>query len=303
MPWVIFCFVLMTQLVFGEPALPKSSDNSAGNFSDPTQTKSTQFGFVNRLEGEIEGTVYDLKFGADGTTPTGISSETFQEVVKKMIANCLRPTLFTNYHRLDERLVASSFYAPAKQIPEDLEACFQKWSIKPEFLLIHYSGSFASPLDGEYRFVGAGDDSLLVLVDGQLQLEGNRNADKRFSESNFLEGADVRGFFSPKASGGDPKTKLRIGKWMALRSKQPHQLDILLVHQGEPGDRGFDSIAYALLIEKQGVKYRTQRVGGQASPVLPPFLLSDPDSRALKVFRENKNKLEVDLKTTPFCAP
>jgi hypothetical protein len=49
-------------------------------------------------------------------------------------------------------------------------------------------------------------------------------------------------------------------------------------------------------MEKQGGKYETKKRGSQTVTILPPFLLEEPDSGMQKIMRENKDKLEVDLK-------
>ena len=257
--------------------------------------KSTLFGFSEKMGGELEGTMYDLKLKADGKKPSGINEQTFAEAVKKIVRNKFRPNSLADFYRVDKKFFATLFYIPLQEAGEAPKTFGVQGKVKPNNFIIHYTGSFAAPEDGTYRFVGLGDESIIVMVDGSVKLEGNWVPFLSYAERNDRQGDSVLEFF-PTIKQNEPWARLREGEWISLKAGQARRLDVLLVEQGDPNAPGGGNFAFVLLVEKQGVKYETKKRAGQTVTVLPPFLLEEPDSGMQKVMRENKDKLEVDLK-------
>ena len=260
--------------------------------------KSTLFGFSEKMGGELEGTMYDLKLKADGKKPSGIDEKSFPEAVKKIVRNRFRPNSLADFYRVDKKFFATMFYIPLQEAGEAPKTFGVQGKVKPNNFIIHYTGSFAAPEDGTYRFVGLGDESIIVMVDGSVKLEGNWVPFLSYAERNDRPGESVLEFF-PTIKANESWARLREGEWITLKSGQPRKLDILLVEQGDPTAPGGGNFAFVLLMEKQGVKYETKKRGGQTVTVLPPFLLEEPDSGMQKIMRENKDKLEVSLKDPP----
>ena len=261
--------------------------------------KSTLFGFSEKMGGELEGTMYDLKLRADGKKPSGINEQTFAEAVKKIVRNRFRPASLADFYRVDKKFFATMFYIPLQEAGEAPKTFGVQGKVKPNNFIIHYTGSFAAPEDGTYRFVGLGDESIIVMVDGSVKLEGNWVPFLSYAERNDRQGEAVLEFF-PTIKQNEPWARLREGEWIPLKAGQSRRLDVLLVEQGDPNAPGGGNFAFVLLVEKQGVKYETKKRGGQTVTVLPPFLLEEPDSGMQKILRENKDKLEVDLKNAPI---
>ena len=257
--------------------------------------KSTLFGFSEKMGGELEGTMYDLKLKADGKKPSGIDEKSFPEAVKKIVRNRFRPASLAEFYRVDKKFFATMFYIPLQEAGEAPKTFGVQGKVKPNNFIIHYTGSFAAPEDGTYRFVGLGDESIIVMVDGSVKLEGNWVPFLSYAERNDRQGDSVLEFF-PTIKQNEPWARLREGEWLNLKAGQPRRLDVLLVEQGDPSAPGGGNFAFILLIEKQGIKYETKKRGGQTVTVLPPFLLEEPDGGMQKILRENKDKLEVDLK-------
>jgi hypothetical protein len=260
--------------------------------------KSTLFGFSEKMGGELEGTMYDLKLKADGKKPSGIDEKSFPEAVKKIVRNRFRPNSLADFYRVDKKFFATMFYIPLQEAGEAPKTFGVQGKVKPNNFIIHYTGSFAAPEDGTYRFVGLGDESIIVMVDGSVKLEGNWVPFLSYAERNDRPGESVLEFF-PTIKANEAWARLREGEWISLKAGQPRKLDILLVEQGDPSAAGGGNFAFVLLVEKQGGKYETKKRGGQTVTVLPPFLLEEPDSGMQKIMRENKDKLEVSLKDPP----
>lgn len=273
-----------------------SSPRPVGRAGGKRTGKSTLFGFSEKMGGELEGTMYDLKLKADGKTPTGMNDKTFPEAVKKIVRNKFRPSVLADFYRVDKKFFSTMFYIPLREAGEAPKTFGVQGKVKPNNFIIHYEGSFAAPEDGTYRFVGLGDESIIVMVDGSVKLEGNWVPFLSYAERNDRQGDSVLEFF-PTIKQNEPWARLREGEWINLKAGQTRKLDVLLVEQGDPNAPGGGNFAFVLLMEKQGAKYETKKRGSQTVTVLPPFLLEEPDSGMQKILRENKDKLEVDLKS------
>ena len=279
----------------GTAAKMSAAPRPVGRAGAKRTGKSTLFGFSEKMGGELEGTMYDLKLKADGKKPSGIDEKSFPEAVKKIVRNRFRPTSLADFYRVDKKFFATMFYIPLQEAGEAPKTFGVQGKVRPNNFLIHYTGSFAAPEDGTYRFAGLGDESIIVMVDGSVKLEGNWVPFLSYAERNDRQGDPVLEFF-PTVKQNEPWARLREGEWINLKAGQPRRLDVLLVEQGDPSAPGGGNFAFVLLIEKQGVKYETKKRGNQTVTILPPFLLEEPDSGMQKVMRENKDKLEVDLK-------
>jgi len=263
---------------------------------------STLFGFSEKMGGELEGTMYDLKLKADGKKPSGIDEKSFPDAVKKIVRNRFRATSLADFYRVDKKFFATMFYIPLQEAGEAPKTFGVQGKVKPNNFIIHYSGSFAAPEDGDYRFVGLGDDAIIVLVSGIVRLDGTFSPYVSFTDRQYKDGIDGFSFFPITTKDGNLDesrrdwSKLRQGDWIRMKAGAPTALDIVLIEQGDPKAEKGGNYGFVLLIEKQGAKYETKKKGKQTITILPPFLLEEPDSGMQKVLRENKDKLEVDLK-------
>lgn len=279
----------------GSSPSPKPTGKTGGRRS----AKSTLFGFTEKVGGELEGTMYDLKLKTDGKKPSGIDDKTFPEAVRKIVRTRFRPNSLNEFYKVDKKFFATQFFIPLQVAGKAPETFGVKGKVKPNNFIIHYSGSFAAPEDGLYRFVGLGDDSILVMVDGSVKFEGNWVPFTSYGERNDKPGVEVLEFF-PTIDANKSWARLREGDWINLKKNQPHQLDIALIEQGDPKAEGGGNFAFVLLIEKQGSKYELSKKSKTPRPILPLFMLEPPDSNMEKVIRENLDKLEVSYKDGPF---
>lgn len=279
----------------GSSPSPKPAGKTGGRRS----AKSTLFGFTEKVGGELEGTMYDLKLKTDGKKPSGIDDKTFPEAVRKIVRTRFRPNSLNEFYKVDKKFFATQFFIPLQVAGKAPETFGVKGKVKPNNFIIHYSGSFAAPEDGLYRFVGLGDDSILVMVDGSVKFEGNWVPFTSYGERNDKPGVEVLEFF-PTIDANKSWARLREGDWINLKKTQPHQLDIALIEQGDPKAEGGGNFAFVLLIEKQGSKYELSKKSKTPRPILPLFMLEPPDSNMEKVIRESLDKLEVSYKDGPY---
>ena len=283
----------------------KSGGGGSGGGKGRRTSKSTLFGFSEKMGGELEGTMYDLKLKADGKKPSGINDNNFAEAVSKIIANRFRPSVLKDYFRVDKKFYETSFFIPIGDAGEAPEVFGVKNKVKPNNFLIHYTGSFAAPEDGDYRFVGLGDDSIVVLVSGSIKLDATFSPLVSYTDRKHKEGPDGFDFFPIYKNDKLDESrrdwsKLREGDWIRLKAKAPMALDIVLIEQGDPKTENGGSFGFVLCIEKKGVEYQISKKGKISKPILPLFLLEQPDTNRQRIIRENKDKLEVDLKNAPI---
>ncbi len=251
------------------------------------------------MGGELEGTMYDLKLKADGKKPSGIDEKSFPEAVRKIIRNRFRASSLSEFYRVDKKFFATQFFIPLQEAGKAPETFGVKGKVKPNNFIIHYTGSFAAPEDGLYRFVGLGDESIIAMIDGSVKFEGNWVPFLSYAERDDKQSDAVLEFF-PTIDANKPWARLRQGEWINLKKGQSHQLDVLLVEQGDPKAIGGGNFAFVLLIEKQGAKYEVTKKGKSQRVILPLFMLEPPDSNMEKIIRENKDKLDVLTKDGPF---
>ena len=267
--------------------------------------KSTLFGFSEKMGGELEGTMYDLKLKADGKKPSGVTDRNFAEVVKKIISNRFRPSVLGEYYRVEKKFFETSFFIPLRSALDAPEAFGVKGKVKPNNFIIHYKGSLAAPEDGEYRFVGLGDDAIIVLVSGIVRLDATFSPLVSYTDRKDREGPDGFDFFPITKDGKLDESrrdwsKLRQGDWIRMKAGVPLSMDVVLVEQGDPNAEMGGSYGFVLCIEKRGVEYPVYKKGKVSRPILPLFCLDELDSNRLKIIRENKEKLEIDVKNAPI---
>ena len=98
--------------------------------------KSTLFGFSEKMGGELEGTMYDLKLKADGKKPSGINEMTFPDAVKKIVRNRFRATSLADFYRVDKKFFATMFYIPLQEAGEAPKTFGVQGKVKPNNFII-----------------------------------------------------------------------------------------------------------------------------------------------------------------------
>ena len=128
----------------------------------------------------LEGTFYDLKLTKGGAS-TGIKlkedgslSDEGRAKVHKILYDFSKswsPSVLNKYYSSPTKLYASNFFLPtclAKYAPIAFN-CQDK--CKPSAWLAVYRGKVKAPKTGKFRFVGVGDETLMVRFKGKLVLE------------------------------------------------------------------------------------------------------------------------------------
>ena len=258
---------------FGSVESLGGSTTGGGGGKEMNFAKITFFGLRGSTGGGLKGRLYDLKLLANGK-PSKMYPETAQERMEagrglhEMIPQAKaalqafikswNPSALEKYYSPPEFLVSPQIFIPNASATELPKVFGLEGKVKPGLLVMHYKASVKAPRTGTFRFVGVGDDFLVVSVNGNNVLDGSYPPmptcllDKHAAVETNLG----------TAYGSVP---LVGGKWFTLSAGQSYELQIVL------GDEGFGgAISSFLLIQEKGVNYKS-RPDDPKAPLLPVF--------------------------------
>jgi hypothetical protein len=234
-----------------------ATGRGAGGVASGKLIKSI-FGQSETTPAALKGTLIDLKQPKSGATTNQL------QFLREFADSGFRKSLLRNYYNARVELYATQFFMPLMPAEEAPRAFQAEKEIQPRNWLIYYEGQFASPDSGTYRFVGSGDDVLIVRVNDKIVLDGSWNTSGASGVSRPITSwAPAPGNILPESQ------KLLTGPvvngdWIPLQAGQNNKIEIVI---GEiPG--GY--FGCYLFIEKQGKNYdKDPRRGG--APILPLF--------------------------------
>ncbi len=216
------------------------------------------FGSDTRYEGDLTGTLYDLK--RDGTGKP--RQYNYFKEAKEIVERRLTPVAFSPYYKVGKQVYLSHLFVP--QAPaESAPATFGVDGLmEARGWIAHYTGQLQPAVSGEYRFVGQFDDYICVLVDGKVVMEatyGSACEGRRELVSGW-EPSDSALRWKHRAQQGGQF--LTYGDWVKLDPAKPRRIDILC------GENPGGLVGGILLIEQKGKAYRK---GSDGRPILPIF--------------------------------
>ena len=230
------------------------------------------FGF-NQATGALVGNFYDLKQERNGrptkmagdTAPGGGSEDDanklFADEVTKFCAGGWNDSEFSEYFKGPRPLYATQIFIPritSDECPKEFKLADR---VKPKRWVVHYSGKVIPPESGRYRFVGFGDDILVVKFNGRVVLDaGFLMPENEGRPKNYYL---YDGLSPSKDTGEYPGCG--IGEYFDVTAGSTYNMDVLI---GEwPGGYGKAWI----LLQKEGVEYDKDSKG---NPRLPIFKLA-----------------------------
>ncbi len=228
------------------------------------------FGASFKRPNALEGTLYDLKFspsgkalGADAPQRVAQIQKAFETMDRNWSGT--KALLDGRYRQAELKLYASNIFIPPRNAAEATKAFDCEKEIQAPGWLAYYEGNFSPPITGKYRFVGLGDDIMVVAVGGKTVLStfwpNSKLNVTRFEASWLPKDAgktDGQGLRFPPHAGGRYS-----GEWLELRKGQTYRIQIAF------GESYGGLFSAALLIEQQGVTYPTAGRDTQ----LPIFML------------------------------
>ncbi len=213
--------------------------------------------FGARSGAGLMGFFYDLKQNKDGT-PTelapmannGISlGERYLSILRAFGENW-DTRLLEKYYRSQKPLIATQLYVPNGNSNEAAKAFGEEKKCVGCGWIVHYKGSAIAPKDGTFRFIGLGDNVMLVRLNGTNVFDFSTAISSTANTSADLGPAGPAGW------------KLGGGVWFKVRRGDLMKLEVLI------GDYGGLFSDY-LFIEEEGEKYsdRSDAPGYSAYPI------------------------------------
>jgi hypothetical protein len=242
---------LMTSLPsFSPPSGTGMSHGTSGGGAD----QSNPFGSspVSGVPGLI-GELYDLKQTPDGT-PTPIAIVPPEEVAHissqwtklpataaglKVLRDYVRgwdQNILDNYYKSPAPLETTQIFIPLHASEDATKAFHVQDKVTARRWIVHYHANVLAPKDGRYRFLGYGDDFLVVRWDGRNVLDGSIS-------NEYLDKSANNGTETVPGPNGHV---LVCGKWFSTAAGVAVPIDIL-IGEGPGGSSGF-----ILLIEEEG---------------------------------------------------
>ena len=226
----------------------------------------------------LTGNFYDLKQTSSqkatlmmGPDPENIGPQNLPAVkaytkeVHEFVRNGWSESRLRKFFRAPEQLMATQFFIPRTSASAAPKAFGVEGLVKPSRWIAHYKGRIRAPVDGKFRFVGFGDDLLVVRWDNKVALDAGYDApsvdavnvvhgDDPFREYTEFAGKPKIPFFDyhgivPNSNAA----RLRAGPWIDVRAGMDYSMEVII---GETPGGGFFSLL--------GIEVSTgKREGGQ----------------------------------------
>ncbi|MFM7743241.1 MAG: hypothetical protein ACKO8X_07095, partial [Verrucomicrobiota bacterium] len=165
-----------------------------------------------------------------------------KEVKEFLVENNFNPTALNDRYKSPHTLYAQQIFIPPCTATEAHKAYGVEGKVKPSRWIAHYRGVVKAPRSGQFRFVGSGDDWMVVRFNGRVALDSG-------FENVIVKNNVYPQFKGQKCDETHPSTlgrPMRCGPWIEITAGQEVPIDIVL---GETPVGGF----YAFLcIEPRG---------------------------------------------------
>jgi hypothetical protein len=239
------------------PGGGSSTSSGAGGAAVPF------FGFREaKGGGSLVGKFYDLKQLKNGTPSKLDEQNGFPGEVSKFVNGWNEATL-EKYFVGPNPLYTTQIFIPKMNANQGPLAFGLGGRVQPKMWVVHYKGNVIPTESGTFRFVGMGDDILVVRFNGRVVLDCGANNPTGHAPQSYYASAGLQ--LDPKMGWykglgrGDP---------VQVNGGESYPIEVLV---GEwPGG---DFKAW-LLLEKEGVQYEKDTKG---NPILPLFKLAAGD--------------------------
>jgi hypothetical protein len=199
----------------------------------------TNFGYDQALEGSLKGTLYDFKRNPKGKV---IGGDTHSRYVKS-IRNLQVRTLPSKFFKAEKNLYISYLVMPRVKAELGPRSFGVEKTVKANYIGVHYSGSYKPVKSGKSRWLGFGDNVIMVMFNGRFVLDASCGMGGKQSSWPGRGKRVSKSYFDSNSG----PMQLIIGDWFNLREGAETDVEIMI---GELG--GGLSGAY-LLIEEEGV--------------------------------------------------
>lgn len=122
--------------------------------------------------GGLVGSFYDLKQTRDKKA-SGVDANNYTEIVRAWADGGMKESELSKYFKAPATLSAAQFMIPDMAANAAPKAFDVEKDVKPAQWLAVYRGKVQPPKEGNYHFIGAADDVLLVKANGKLVLDAS----------------------------------------------------------------------------------------------------------------------------------
>jgi hypothetical protein len=263
--------------------VPKGSGMKSGaGPGGPGGGSSSWFESAQGTTAGFEGTFYDFT-RRQGGTPNVVDEKVYGNIIRAFCKDWKAPEAFPCYVSNTTLYNRHFFFPPIN----DTEAgkAFKTPSSTQAFWIAHYHGSFTPDAHGEFRFVGFGDNVLIVRINGTIVLDA--------SDLGFIKGSpDYVAAYRKRVGGAllagkDNATPLYMGDSFIVDPGASVHFDVIV------GDEGGIFCAGLFLAPKDP----TLTFTSNGIPKIPLFSVGElnaDDQKSLGQF------LPPDCLVTPF---
>jgi len=245
------------------------------------------FGRASRGSSSLGGHLYDFKQDENGKAVRYDvkNRDHFVKRVNRLQRARFSESAFGSYFKAPKQLFLTTLAVPFSDAAAGPRYFGAEGKVKPSGWVAHYSGKISAPEDGTYRFVGKGDDYLVVYLRNSPSLIAAWHDVQPRVKGSFRESEDEGKFKSPFDN-----RPLRFGRWFRLNAGQEIPIDICL------GERPGGKVGYVLMIEKKGEDYRKAPDG---RPILPLFTTTPFSAEEKKRITDGFGSFEFEWDKVP----
>jgi len=234
---------------------------AGGGTGTGTGVAAPAFGFKEiPKDGALVGTFYDLKQDPQGN-PTNMNEESYGWAVQAFLRNGWKEKDLERFYQAPQKLYAPQIFIPTLDANVAPQSFGVGDKVQPRLWVVIYRGRVTPSESGNYRFVGFGDDVLVVRWKNKVVLD-----------SGFMDATGLRpeGYVRSEglALGGSLPASYQgmgIGTRFSAAANNSYEIEVLV------GERPGGQFKAYLMLMKVGEEY-TKDAAGQ--PVLPIFRLA-----------------------------
>ncbi|WP_367873822.1 hypothetical protein [Luteolibacter sp. Populi] len=124
------------------------------------------FGMIGENENALEGSFYDLK-QTSRKKDSEMTNEKIRDVIYEFCSRGWKESILDDYYKASTKLYQTKVYIPIMSADGAPAAFNCEKEVQPSRWIVVYRGVVTPPRSGKYRFVGAGDDVLVVRFNGK----------------------------------------------------------------------------------------------------------------------------------------
>jgi len=246
------------------------------------------FGMLDPNANALEGTFYDLKQTNKGK-PSDVTNESIRDILREFTNRGWKESVLNDYYKASQKLYQTKIYIPVMSADGAPAAFNCEKEVQPSRWIVVYRGMVTPPRGGKFRFVGAGDDVLVVRFNGKhvfdhgftsgttgvyLAGKGIEAIKEETKDDNMVDKLEDGGYpmklpvqfhqYDTTRNWNGAIGGLAVGKEFDVEAGKKYPIEILISEI--PGGL----FCASLLIEEIGEKYQASSNG---SPVFPLFRL------------------------------